>query len=214
MAKIYIRPVRLNKWFPPHDPLATIVARLCILREDFALEMRGMMAEHIIPLDEHSAQWRRLYFFRNIVRTLSEIRSAIETLRRNSHFKRMLSEESEPKQVQFGELLEKLNRDHPVLKEVRNSVGGHVLEVSVQKGLNGIAADFDSQGFIEIGGSLGKSHYKFAYQLVVATLLGETPDAERTKKLEDVFRTIGGLITVFEIVEKIVVMYATDRELI
>ena len=41
MPRIQMRPVRLRKWFPPNDPVATAEAMLCILREDFLIEMYG-----------------------------------------------------------------------------------------------------------------------------------------------------------------------------
>lgn len=212
MSKIYIRPVRLKKWFPANDSLAATVARMCILREDFALEMNGMYADAIGPLDEHSRNWRRLYFFRNMVRTLMEIRSAIETLQKEPDFKRILSKEPKSERSDFNKLVAKLNQDHPIVKEVRNSIGGgHVSQGSVKTGLMGI--DCNEEGFIEVAQTLRKTHFKFAYQLVVATLLGETPADRRQGKLVHFIRTIAGLLPVFEVVEKVVAIYAEDRGL-
>ena len=37
MTRKHIRVVTLRKWFPPRDPLAAFMARLCILREDCSL---------------------------------------------------------------------------------------------------------------------------------------------------------------------------------
>lgn len=69
VSKIYLRQIKLRRWFPPNDRFAATVARLCILREDFALEMWGLYAAHIKRLDGHSAIWRQLYFWRNLVKT-------------------------------------------------------------------------------------------------------------------------------------------------
>jgi hypothetical protein len=44
------RIIKLRKWFPADDPLAVPVARLCILREDFLLEMRGVYEERYNPV--------------------------------------------------------------------------------------------------------------------------------------------------------------------
>jgi hypothetical protein len=60
VSKIYLRQMKLRRWFPPHDRFAATVARLCILREDFALEMWGLYAAHIKRLDGHSVIWRRM----------------------------------------------------------------------------------------------------------------------------------------------------------
>jgi hypothetical protein len=84
--KSIVRIVRLRRWFSPDDPLAAPVARLCILREDFAIEIQGVYREEIGKLDSHSAMWRKIYFFRNLVRTLMEIESTIHGLSSNGEF--------------------------------------------------------------------------------------------------------------------------------
>ena len=85
-----MRPVRtrishinISKWFPANDPTSTSVARLCVLREDLYLEIKGMVDEPLRSLDECSEDWRSIYFFRNSIRTFREIRSATETLKLN-----------------------------------------------------------------------------------------------------------------------------------
>jgi hypothetical protein len=83
-----IYPIQLSTWFPPDDPIAVVVARLCILREDCYLELQGFVAEPIqerghkpsnsfARMDDNSYHWRRLYFFRNYLRTLNEIRNTV-----------------------------------------------------------------------------------------------------------------------------------------
>jgi hypothetical protein len=44
MSKIYVGQMNLRRWFPPHDRYAACIARLCILRGDFALKMWGAVA--------------------------------------------------------------------------------------------------------------------------------------------------------------------------
>ena len=51
MPGAYVKIVKLRKWFPPHDPLASKIARLCILREDLMLEMQGIYADTVAELD-------------------------------------------------------------------------------------------------------------------------------------------------------------------
>jgi hypothetical protein len=96
MSKIYLRQMKLRRWFPPNDRFAACVARLCILREDFALEMQGLYKRGIKPLDSHSAIWRKLYFWRNLVRTLLEIRKTLESLNTVLEFKRVLKKHPAP----------------------------------------------------------------------------------------------------------------------
>src|SRR5580692_6320662 len=85
------RIVKLTKWFPPNDPLATKIARLCILREDFNVEMIGVYTERIKELDGSSEEWRRLYFIRNLIKTLREIEAGIQRLLSDSQFKALLA---------------------------------------------------------------------------------------------------------------------------
>jgi hypothetical protein len=89
--------------FPPNDPLAAKVARLCILREDFLLEMSGVYTEEIKQLDGHSEEWRKLYFIRNLVRTLREIESGIHTLMSDPQFKVLLAAQKPERQKEFAE---------------------------------------------------------------------------------------------------------------
>lgn len=41
----YTRTVHIpvRQWFPPDDPIAILVVKLCILREDYLLELAGMI---------------------------------------------------------------------------------------------------------------------------------------------------------------------------
>src|SRR5260370_4670281 len=123
-ARFFI--VRIHKWFPPHDPLAARVARLCILREDFAIEMQGVYQEEIKELDSHSAAWRRVYFIRNLVRTLMEIESTIHGLRSNAEFVSLLAEQPTEVQEQFEKLFKAMEAAHAIVKYTRNTICGHV----------------------------------------------------------------------------------------
>jgi hypothetical protein len=85
------RIAKLTKWFPPNDPLAAKIARLCILREDFLLEMKGVFTQRFQELDGTSEEWRRLYFIRNLIRTLREIESGMQRLFTDVEFKVLLA---------------------------------------------------------------------------------------------------------------------------
>jgi len=68
-----------QKLFPGHNRVATGIARLCILREDIYLEFAGLEAMELsssnplFSVDDNGAAYRRLYFFRASLRTLTEI---------------------------------------------------------------------------------------------------------------------------------------------
>jgi hypothetical protein len=167
--------VSLKRWFPADGLIAIAVAKLCVLREDYFLELQGF----IIPgpghfegtssgggvpeLDDNSASWRRLYFFRNSMRTLNEIRNLAERMHTNRIDKDALSKEPEPIVEGFKTLKEKLSRTTDLVKDLRDSLGVHVLHSDIQK----VLKDMDSgmTGFFQDGEIRGKTRYRFASEL-------------------------------------------------
>jgi hypothetical protein len=203
--------IKLRKWFPPDDPLAVPVARLCILREDFLLEMLGTTIEDIPLLDEHSPEWRRMYFLRNIFRTLMEILGVIQGLLSQPSFRELLSKQSSETQTMFEELARAVAQGHPVLKEVRNDIGGHVLESAVREALAGM--DNERWGILEAAPKQLNSHFKFAGELVAEILVAKVPTEQRTAILESKLARISEMFPAFALCEVIFSMYAADREL-
>ncbi len=209
-ARFFI--VRIHKWFPPGDPLAAKVARLCILREDFALEMRGVYAEEIPELDSHSEAWRRLYFLRNLFRTLMEIQGGIQRLLADKDFKVLLYKQSPEIKREFGRLARVIAQAQPVLKEIRNDICGHVKEDAVQEALDEVS--LDSFGFMEIGRTLKDSHLKFAGELVANILVKGVAGNEKAKVLGAKMAKIADLFDTFVLIERILFMYVEDRGLL
>jgi hypothetical protein len=172
--------VEISKWFPPDDPLAAKIARLCILREDFLLEMQGVYREDIAELDENSAKFRRQYFLRNLFRTQMEMAAAIQTLLPNPEFKALLEMQSDEVKKEFAKAVEAIGEAHPYLKDVRNDVGGHVLEAAVQAALERIKANSpDTFGLFDIGLIQGVTHYKFIDEVTSEMLLKDVSEQER-----------------------------------
>jgi hypothetical protein len=95
----------------------------------------GLYRPHIRSLDEHSAIWRKLYFWRNLVRTLMEIRKTLESLNTVPEFKRVLKKQPPRWQKKFSTIVGKLAKAEALVDEIRNSLGGHVLQKSVEKAL-------------------------------------------------------------------------------
>ena len=73
--------------------------------------------------------------------------------------------------------------------------------------------DHNRWGFIEVGGTLGKTHYKVAGELVGEILLAGVPEAQRHAELERQFVTIAKLLPVFELIDIILDTYARTRRL-
>ncbi len=210
MSRIHISHIRLHHYFPPNDSLAATVARLCILREDFITEAMGAASVSIPDLDGISPQWRRLYFLRNSIRTVHEIRRAVHALRSNKEFKRALSECGT--KGDFEKSYKELITEEKYIRDLRNRIaGGHVLESAVQEGLNKM--DPTAKGLIQVGELTKDIRFKFVYNLALATMFpGHGRDPEQEVNL--FFKRVGGPIRQsIRIVEITFSTYAKARRL-
>jgi hypothetical protein len=212
MSKIYVQQMKLRRWFPANDRFAACVARLCILREDFGLEMWGIHRPRIKALDEHSVVWRRMYFWRNLVRTLWEIRRTIETLNTVPEFKKIFKTQPLAWRTKFERMVRQLEKHQVLVQNVRNSLGGHVLQRTVEEALNGMP--WDKFSYIEVGRVERKTHYRFAGELVLEMLLAGVPEDKREDEIKRVFRTTAKLLPVFELTGIILTMYVSARKLV
>jgi hypothetical protein len=139
----------LRRWFPPEDRFAACVARMTILREDFAIEMMGLYEDQIPPLDGNTEGYRKVYFWRNMLRTLSEIKSVVFMLSSLTEFRAALEKQPPERAKQFRELYREFEEKHELVKSLRNDVGGHVRYEKVAEALNGMPTD--KWGFTNLG---------------------------------------------------------------
>ena len=94
---------------------------------------------------------------------------------------------------------------------MRNSLGAHVLQKSVEKALNSMS--FDKIGYIEVGRTLKDTYYKFAGELVGEILLAEIPEEERDHVARKHFQTIADFLPVLELTDILLTMYTDARKL-
>src|SRR5258708_28630669 len=127
MSKIIIRQINLRRWFPREDRFAACVARMTILREDLAIEMMGIYKEQITALDGNMKEYRKIYFWRNMLRTLSEIKSVVFQLNSLPEFRAALKKQPPGRADQFRGLFQEFQEKQDLLKSLRNQIGGHVL---------------------------------------------------------------------------------------
>ena len=211
MVRSVFRPIRLREWFPADDALTAIIARLCILREDFALELRGISAEGLGELDKHSTAWRKLYFFRRSILTLREIDCAINVnLIYDQGFRELLSKQTPSDQEEFQRITQKIKEAQPLVKELRDSLGGHVWDKCVEKAIEDIQPD--RIGFLDAGQVIGDTHYKFAGELVLEMMAPGLSDEQRMEKIETDMRTVANLSDTLPEIDAIVTWYV-DRQL-
>ena len=215
MSSIHIRPIRLQKWFPPNDTFATSVAQLCILREDFYLEIHGIIEDPIEFLDRNTAAWRHNYFFRNSIRTLMEIRGALEILWKVDEFKEALAEEPTEVADSLAKLLTGLRKSHDLIKFVRNKICGHVQHRDVHRAL--AIMDFDRRGIVEIGENFKSTHFKFTSELFIAILQAGNPAkkiADRDiEEVLDMTATMARLVPALTAIDSILSIYKRARRL-
>lgn len=207
------RIVELTRWFPPNDPLAAKIARLCILREDFLLEMNGTYMEEIKELDGLSEEWRRLYFIRNLIRTLREIEGGIQRLLSDAEFKILLARQSAALQKEFEDHAAAMAKGIDVVKDVRNDICGHVQETAVQETLNELAGS-DVFGLLEIGPTMQRTYFKFAGELVIQILVRGVPDADKHRVCMEKMEKIGSLLHAFALIERALNIYMEGRNLL
>jgi hypothetical protein len=212
MSMIAIKVTNLRKWFPANDPFAATVARLCILREDLKLEGLGAIARGMRKLDGNSVSWRILYFLRNSIKTLGEIRSAIETLRQINQFQKLLAKQSKEDQEKFESFCKMITSTHSLIKELRNAVGGHVLQGHIVRALD--SQEFDWQGTLEMGETTETLHYKFAGELLLAILLPDIPASQREAKIIEILKTAGELTAALGTIDLIFWMYLKDKRVV
>ena len=209
--RIYIAP--LKKWFPANDSYATTIARLCILREDFFLEIKGIVENPIQPLDENTAAWRHNYFFRNSVRTLMEIRSCLQALRGEARFVASLSRLPQPHKAIYEEFEKQIFSEHDLIKEIRNKIGGHVNQTAVQEAVDNL--DFERSGLYERGEDVLQTHYKFANDLYLAVLKpGDAAKGltdEKIQEILDLTQRMANLMPALNIIGLIFNTYLRER---
>jgi hypothetical protein len=153
-----------------------------------------------------------MYFWRNSVRTIFEIRGAIETLYMEHGFKNSLSEQPKALQDAFHRLREDISKSHAVLKHIRNSIGGHVLHNSVKKALSD--TDFDQSGMIQLGDCVKDTHYRFASELTIQMWLSEKSTPGRKAEIEQTLKLTAELTRALEAIDIVFATYINSRKLL
>jgi hypothetical protein len=213
MTKTYVRQIKVRHWFPADDPVAAHIARLCILREDFAIEMSGIHASEITKLDGNDVVWRKFYFWRRLVGSLGEIRGALQTLEQLPDFQLIVNEQTPEWRKWFKSSIDQLETDRELIKRTRDALGGHVQHTAVQTALNSMPGENFS--YLEVGTKAEKTHYRFAAE-IAGEMLHQTdaPESERQANLHSQFVAIAEHLDVFSLIDTIFKMYVDSRKLL
>lgn len=220
-SAIKIFQINLRKFFPPDDEYAICMARLCLLREDLSLEVNGIVAGPFDWLDGNGIPWRHNYFMRNSAKTLREIASALQTLNCIPEFKRALKNRfTSGQQKVFKEFCKQIRESDALIKEVRNSIGGHIPHSLVARGLKNI--DFDRTGFWERPfdprDRFAHTHHPFVNELFVGLLqvvdrADHQPARDITETLE-IAKVMASLIRAIPQIDSLFELYVSERHLL
>jgi len=211
MNRVTKELIVLQRWFPSNDPVATNVARLCILKEDLELEYRGLLGQEIPELDVNQIPWRKLYFLRSIFKTMMEVHSAVHSLSMNQEFQEAIRLQPKPLQNAFDELNRVTAAAHSLMKDYRNSIGGHVQEKSVSTALTN--ASKERCGFLEIDIAKKQYHFNFASELCMAVLFDHYPEEQQLEKAEEIIGQLKKVLP-FKAIDAIVTTYVDSRKLL
>lgn len=210
MTKKIKEYVVLQEWFPANDPIAANVARLCILKEDLELEYRGWREKKISELDVNKAPWRKLYFLRNIFKTMMEIHSAVHSLRTNRKFGEEILRQPKPLRDAFDQLSATIHAAQPLIKDLRNAVGGHVREQSVLNVLNKLSKE--RSGFLEIDVARKQYHLNFALELCMAIIFDQHSEEQQLEKGKEIIGELKKALP-FRAIDAIMTAYVHTRKL-
>ncbi len=223
MARTHLRYITLSKWFPADDPIAILVARLCILREDYLLELQGLIKKDFNPfdhtssvsapdsLDGNSSNWRRIYFFRSLLRTLNEIRNAVERLYVDGAHKAALMKETLELHRAFEALRGEIKDQSAVIKDLRDRIGGHVLHEGVRDALRGM--DSERNALIEMGETVAQTHYRFAGDIALAIMFPGKSEESLLVEAQELFNKTAKLVFIVGSIDRIFDAYVMGRGL-
>jgi hypothetical protein len=114
-----------------NSPLLNHLARLTVLYEDFRVEFSALDSEQTALKDPNHSPYAFVYFMRRSLATLVEFNSCISQILASPEFKSVKKSIGK----QDWEFIQDANRYFQTnfgrLKELRNAVGGHVLQTGV-----------------------------------------------------------------------------------
>ena len=192
--------------------MATAVAMLCVLREDFLLELYGITNERLERLDDNDSGFRRTYFWRNTLRTLEEIKNVLNRLNTDPGFRAAMLREPPVIQLSFRQLKRELNKaSRRFLLNLRNTMGGHLDEPTIQAALDSM--DPLQEGLIEVGPTVGSIHYKFSQEILWAALLVDVPEKDYDNKVNELLAGSSRLNRTILAMDYVINCYFRDRGL-
>ncbi len=101
------------------------IARLAVLYEDLRIETAGIMADSLPTLDYSSKEYRVNYFLRRVIATLIEVAESLRKLNEDAEFQQIRTTFDIEQLQQWKVAIEFFKQFEPILKLIRNDIGGH-----------------------------------------------------------------------------------------
>ncbi len=185
---------------------------LCVLREDFLLELRGIVGDDFGHLDDNDIAFRQLYFWRNSLRTLTEIQAGLNRLNKEPAFRAAMACEPADIREAFEELKRALNKAAAeFLRDLRNTFGGHLDPTVFQATLDQM--DPLREGLLDLERKRGEIHYKFTAELLWAALVRDAPAGAEVHAFETLLSRSVALNPMLVAIDHVVTCYIRDRGL-
>jgi len=197
------------------------MARLLILREDLRLEIHGILAGPFDWLDGNGIKWRHTYFFRNFSKTMQEISRALQQVQGIPEFQRAFKKRfTSSEQKVFKDFCKEIQGAGELIKEVRNSAGGHINHTVLARALKTIGPDWT--GFwdrpFDPTERFAHTHHPFVDDLVVSMFrIGGRPANLREKDVAEALKTPGvmaGLQFAIPHIDSLFELYVSERQLL
>lgn len=184
---------------------------LCVLREDLWIEVHGITADGLGHLDDNHSGFRRTYFWRNSLRTLEEIKVVFNRLNADRGFREAMASLPDLR-TSFEDSKRALNvASEQFLYGLRSKVSAHLDEARMQAGIDGL--DFQQEGFAELAREAGRTHLKFATDLIWAALLPSSSAATKLADAEALLEKSAALLPVIAAIDSVIACYMRDRRL-
>ena len=200
--------IPIKVWFPPDDRLATIMAQLCVLREDLYLELEGLKEDVIEPLDHNGANYRWIYFFRNSMKTLFEIRSVVQHLKGQEIFMKQLAKQRDFHSA-FKAFDKAMTKSRDLVGRLRHETSGHLDEEAFNSALKQVSCD--TKELFQAGNTPKTSHYKFCLEFLGAIFLRKA-DKDHKEEWRDIQKTTADVsFKAIEAIDMLFMAYVEQR---
>jgi hypothetical protein len=169
-----------------------------------------------VPLgDDYGFGFRQMYFFLKMCSTVRDINTIIGSLSGDKDYMIFMEKQDVSFKKHMDELRINLKSSLELIKDVRDNIGAHLQQSSVETALQNM--NHDRSGLFQISNPPipKKTHYKFTGELMLCILIRDTPEELQAEKIEALVEAlIKSLQTFFHRFDWLFLRYALDRKLL